>query len=173
MEDTVQYGNMELHIDPMFKPEHNARIYGTVIGISDKEDQLRIGDKVYFHYLVVNDSHAYDDVYQVHRERIFCYVRDQIYPLGYWTLCVPFYDDKTDIVNVDGKDIEVIKMGNIVTAVAPRPSAKRTKISRIGKNRLRLKDNDVVYAERGFEFENDIEGTTYYCVKHNDIVGKV
>ena len=76
-------------------------------------------------------------------------------------------------MNIDGKDMEVVKKGNIISAVTLRPSAKRTRISRIGKNKLRLRDNDVVYCERGFEFENDIEGTTYYCVKQSDIVGKV
>ena len=172
MEDTVKYGNMELMIDPMFKPEHNARIYGKVIGISKDEEELQIGDKVYFHYLVVNDSHVYGNVYSVLRERIFCYVRDKIYPLGYWTLCLPFYDEKADIVEIDGKEVEVIKQGNIVTAVSRRPSAKRTRISKIGRNRLKLKNDDVVYCERGFEFENMIEGTNYYCVKQVDIVGK-
>ena len=172
MEDTVKYGNMELMIDPMFKPEHNARIYGTVIGISKNEEELQIGDKDYFHYLVVSDSHVYGNVYSVLRERIFCYVRDKIYPLGYWTLCLPFYDEKADIVEIDGKEVEVIKQGNIVTAVSRRPSAKRTRISKIGRNRLKLKNDDVVYCERGFEFENMIEGTNYYCVKQVDIVGK-
>ena len=41
MEDTVKYGNMELMIDPMFKPEHNARIYGTVIGISKTKKNFK------------------------------------------------------------------------------------------------------------------------------------
>ena len=173
MEDTVTYGSMELHIDPMFKPQHNARIYGTVVGVSDEEEELSLGDKVYFHYLVVDDSHAFDNIYRVDRERIFCYVRDKIYPLGYWTLCLPYYDQQGEIMNIDGKDMEVVKQGNIISAVTLRPSAKRTRISRIGKNKLRLRDNDVVYCERGFEFENDIEGTTYYCVKQSDIVGKV
>ena len=65
MEDTVTYGSMELHIDPMFKPQHNARIYGTVVGVSDEEEELSLGDKVYFHYLVVDDSHAFDNIYTV------------------------------------------------------------------------------------------------------------
>ena len=171
-EDEVTYGNLTLQIDYLFKPEHYARIYGTVVGVSKTEDQLKVGDKVYFHYLVVGDSHAYADIFSISRERIFCYVRDGIHPLGYWALCLPHSDEKEDTVKVNNQDVKVILKSGLVVNVNPQPSAKKTRISKIGKNRLQLKNGEVVYADKGFEFENEIEGTTYYCVKHQDILGK-
>lgn len=180
-EDTVQYGNLELAVDPEFNPTQQAKIYGEVVGIavsySDEkyEDTISIGDKVYFHFNVVDDSHFMDDLYSVEVDRIFCAIHGgTIVPYGDWCLLKP-HKEHGEYEVINGKRIEVRKSASsgIITGIGSKASAEMAIVAHITDNHYGVRSGDLVYVPPHFEFENEIEGEKFFCVRKTDILGKI
>jgi co-chaperonin GroES (HSP10) len=192
-EDTVQYGSLSIFIDPLFKPTHNARIYGIVKATpkgkcynedgNEIEADVQVGDKVYFHYLSTFDENArvYGDYYRIPYCWIFCVVRnDDIIPIGGWTLCekVIENEDEFESVEVGGVKINATtSKSGLVTSVEKVSSVRISVLKYIGKPLkdflpLNLSSGDKVVIDKNTNFENVIEGKTYYTVRQGDILGK-
>lgn len=193
-DDTVQYGSLSIFIDPLFKPTHNARIYGVVKAIPkgkcynedgiEIEADVRVGDKVYFHYLATFDENAclYGNYYRIPYCWIFCVVRDNdIIPIGGWTFCEKVIEgeDEFEDIEVGGVKISGIKnSAGLVTSVTKKDSNKYAIVRHIGKTlknapSLNLKSGQRVLIEKNTNFENVIEGKTYYTIRQGDILGVV
>lgn len=193
-DDTVQYGSLSIFIDPLFKPTHNARIYGVVKAVPkgkcynedgiEIEADVRVGDKVYFHYLATFDENAclYGNYYRIPYCWIFCVVRDNdIIPIGGWTFCEKIIEgeDEFEDIEVGGVKISGIKnSAGLVTSVTKKDSNKYAIVRHIGKTlknvpSLNLKSGQRVLIEKNTNFENVIEGKTYYTIRQGDILGVV
>jgi co-chaperonin GroES (HSP10) len=193
LDSTYKHGTLEVHIDPLFNPTHYARIYGKVVAVpngncynedgEEIEKEVKVGDKIYFHYLVTNDESncVYGNYYKVPYYWIFCrVVGDDILPVGGWSLCSPIVEEENDFekIEVNGKKISgILSSSGLVTALAKTPSVKYATLSYIGTplkntNKLEVNAGEKVILAKNSNFKNKIEGTDYYTVRQSDIMGK-
>lgn len=192
-DDSVQYGSLTLFIDPLFKPTTHARIYGVVKAVPkgkcynedgiEIETDVRVGDKVYFHYLATFDENAciFGNYYRVPYCWIFCVVRgNDILPIGGWTFCEKVVDDEDEFesIEVGGQRISAKQNSSgLVTDIQKKDSVKYAILKHIGKPLKNVEPLDVqvgekVVIEKNTNFENVIEGKTYYTIRQSDILGK-
>jgi co-chaperonin GroES (HSP10) len=189
MDDTVQYGNLKLHIDPEFNPTQYARIYGRVIAVPEGkayneesfeiEKEVQIGDIIYFHYLTTSDETncIYGNYYKVPYYWIFCVVRSgNILPIGSWTLCETVVEEDFNTVEVGGQKIEAITSASgLVIGINKKPSTKFARLSHIGRplvgtDELKIGKGALVILNKNSNFKNTIEGKEYYTVRQGDIL---
>lgn len=147
------------------------------------EQEVQVGDKVYFHYLVTSDENncVYGNSYKVPYYWIFCVVRNgNILPVGGWTLCsqVVEQEDEFESVEVGGRTMQATLSGSgLVTSIEKKKSVKFAKLSYIGKPLLNHKELDVsqgdtVVLAKNSNFINKIEGVDYFTVRQSDIFGR-
>ena len=189
MDDTVQFGNLKLHIDPEFNPTQYARIYGRVIAVPDSkayneesveiEKDVQVGDIIYFHYLTTSDEAncIYGNYYKVPYYWIFCVVRSgNILPIGSWTLCETVVEEEFNTVEVNGQKIEAITSASgLVIGLNKKPSTKFARLSHIGRplvgaDELKVSQGALVILNKNSNFKNTIEGKEYYTVRQRDIL---
>lgn len=189
MDDTVQYGNLKLHIDPEFNPTQYARIYGRVIAVPEGkayneegieiEKDVQVGDIIYFHYLTTSDETncIYGNYYKVPYYWIFCSVRSgNILPIAGWTLCEQVVEEEFDTVEVSGQKVEAITSASgLVIGLNKKPSTKFARLSHIGKSlvgqdELKVSQGALVMLNKNSNFKNTIEGKEYYTVRQSDIL---
>jgi co-chaperonin GroES (HSP10) len=189
MDDTVQYGNLKLHIDPEFNPTQYARIYGRVIAVPEGkayneesfeiEKEVQVGDIIYFHYLTTSDETncIYGNYYKVPYYWIFCVVRSgNILPIGGWTLCETVVEEEFNTVEVGGKKIEAITSASgLVIGINKKPSTKFARLAHIGRplvgtDELKIGKGALVILNKNSNFKNTIEGKEYYTVRQGDIL---
>lgn len=191
--DTVEYGSITLHIDPLYKPTEHAKIYGKVVAVpkgkcySDEGVEIdpivRVGDKIYFHYLTTNDEAncIYGNFYRLPYFWAFCIVRDErIIPVGAWTLCEEVIEKAGEFVPVEvsSQTIDaIVSASGIVTGLKKVASTKYATLKYLGEllndqKTLEVAPNDVVILSPNSNFRNEIEGKTYYTVRQGDILGK-
>jgi co-chaperonin GroES (HSP10) len=189
MDDTVQFGNLKLLIDPEFNPTQYARIYGRVIAVPDGkayneesieiEKDVQVGDIIYFHYLTTSDETncIYGNYYKVPYYWIFCVVRSgNILPIGGWTLCETVVEEEFNTVEVDGQKIEAITSASgLVISINKKPSTKFARLSHIGKplvgaDELKVSQGAMVLLNKNSNFKNTVEGKEYYTVRQVDIL---
>ena len=189
MDDTVQFGNLKLHIDPEFNPTQYARIYGRVIAVPEGkayneesfeiEKEVQVGDLIYFHYLTTSDETncIYGNYYKVPYYWIFCVVRSgNILPIGSWTLCETVVEEDFNQVEVGGRKIEAITSASgLVIGINKKPSTKFARLSHIGRplvgtDELKIGKGALVILNKNSNFKNTIEGKEYYTVRQGDIL---
>jgi co-chaperonin GroES (HSP10) len=189
MDDTVQFGNLKLHIDPEFNPTQYARIYGRVIAVPEGkayneesfeiEKEVQVGDIIYFHYLTTSDETncIYGNYYKVPYYWIFCVVRSgNILPVGSWTLCETVVEEEFNTVEVGGQKIEAITSASgLVIGINKKPSTKFARLSHIGRplvgtDDLKIGKGALVILNKNSNFKNTIEGKEYYTVRQGDIL---
>lgn len=189
MDDTVQFGNLKLHIDPEFNPTQYARIYGRVIAVPEGkayneesfeiEKEVQVGDLIYFHYLTTSDETncIYGNYYKVPYYWIFCVVRSgNILPIGSWTLCETVVEEDFNQVEVGGQKIEAITSASgLVIGINKKPSTKFARLSHIGRplvgaDELKIGKGALVILNKNSNFKNTIEGKEYYTVRQGDIL---
>ena len=189
MDDTVQFGNLKLHIDPEFNPTQYARIYGRVIAVPDGkayneenfeiEKEVQVGDIIYFHYLTTSDETncIYGNYYKVPYYWVFCVVRGgNILPVGSWTLCETVVEEEFNTVEVGGQKIEAITSASgLVIGINKKPSTKFARLVHIGKplvgeDELGISTGSLVLLNKNSNFVNKIEGKDYYTVRQSDIL---
>jgi co-chaperonin GroES (HSP10) len=192
-DDTVQYGSLSIFIDPLFKPTHNARIYGLVKAIPkgkcynedgiEIEADVKVGDKVYFHYLATFDENAclYGNYYRIPYCWVFCVVRGtDIIPIGGWTFCEKMVEGEEEFSQVEVGGVKISAVTNssgLVTSIGKNESTKVAIMRHIGKplkniNSIEVNSGEKVLIEKSLNFENTIEGKSYYTIRQGDILGK-
>jgi len=192
-DDTVQYGSLSIFIDPLFKPTHNARIYGLVKAIPkgkcynedgiEIEADVKVGDKVYFHYLATFDENAclYGNYYRIPYCWVFCVVRGtDIIPIGGWTFCEKMVEGEEEFSQVEVGNVKISAVTNssgLVTSIGKNESTRVAIMRHIGKplkniNSIEVNSGEKVLIEKSLNFENTIEGKSYYTIRQGDILGK-
>ena len=178
-ETLIDCGGVELQIDTEFDPTNHARIYGVVKGLPlayskpDSEGQIEVGDTIYFHYNVIEDSHIEGKLYSVNYERIFAVEKGDckcLHAVGDWCLLEPDMEHG-EFQMVDGKSVELQKKGDLVVGIGGKKSAYTARVNLISNVLAGISPGDLVYVEPDFEFENTIKGRKYFCTEVKYILG--
>jgi co-chaperonin GroES (HSP10) len=196
-EDTLQYGSLKLHIDAGFNPTFNLRTFGTVIALpegkiaeegSDNEIDpiVQVGDKVYFHYLAVDDnrhlisSTKEKQIRRVFYHWIFAIVRDgEVIPCSGWVLGLPYIDGKGEEITMETESgTQTVKVeysdAGVITKVNMEKSIQKVVVDKVSEyigQESNLKKGDICFSKHKnmLNFENEIEGVKYYCFKEDDV----
>lgn len=145
------------------------------------QERIEVGDIIYFHFNSI-DEHSRMEVdvlekplYTVSYTSIFCYIRDgKLTPVGSRVLAKPMYDD--DVVLEDGIRVRKTKSG-IITELNVKHNLRKAKLAKIGKpldgdKELPVEEGDTIYYAHDADFENEIEGETYFVFLQEDILMK-
>lgn len=192
-ETKIKHNSLELDVPEGWASdgEDKARLAttsGMVIAIPDGASatggirhDVKVGDKIYFHYNAINrgNTEIHLDERKLHRiayQHIFCAIRDgkKIMICGR-VLCKPFQEGNLE--RFRGMTNEVSSSGIIVKRDVEH-STKKVVIAHIGKNLVgrkkeKLKAGDIVLYEPNADFENEIEGEPYFVMTQEDIVCKL
>ena len=171
-----------------YKPEWNAILNGEVAVLAPHisptlgiDDEILIGDRVYFHYLVADEENILEEggekYLRVPVYKIFCLVRaGKIIPYGGHVLAKPVYSDDIQDVDVDGKKVmaKVTKSG-LVTEVNVGYIKNSSEVFHIGKPlkgepELGVEPGDIVVMDKHSHNEYEIEGETYHIYEQRDLL---
>lgn len=194
--DTVKHGSLELHVDPMFnKAQHAVRV-GEVISVPDKnpwgiKHEVKPGDKVFLHFNAVEDGNRIevDDsndstsrYYTVPYNMVFCVLDENGDPakmIGGRILCTPVYDEDVEEIEVDGMTKTRVKKSakGIIKEINVKHNIEKAVVAHIGtpiENEpvIDVAPGEVVYYEKFGDFENVINGKSYFCMVQSDIIMK-
>jgi len=177
----VKTGSLELYVDPLYKQGAHKVTSGTVVEIPmHTPDWLRIvpelksGDKIYFHYNSLDEDALVpetDGIFSILYDMIFCYVRDgEIVPIAGKCLCKPYFDPDITEIEIGGQMVKCkMTKSGIIKEINVRHSLKRAILTHIGtqlvgETKPDVKVGDIVYYAINADFENVIEGDTYFVM---------
>ena len=163
-----------------------AASFREFLGYENFNWDIQAGDTVYMHYidlsegneLFVLDGYHY---FNITPSNIFCVVRDgKIIPQLGWILVSPFYGKEvTDIVYyVDDKKVEikgvVDEKTGLVIETGNKPKYLTGVVEHSGKSegfhKEEIASGSVILFQNKSEFDNEIEGETYYTMRSWDVV---
>lgn len=139
---------------------------------------LKEGDKVYFRYMNTADMRTHldesvskrgeDTLIRVPYEDIFCKIDNGIVPVGEWIIADPYIEGDGEIEIIDGYPAKVVKSPHgLILSINSKKSKHRATVRFVGglmDDPSQVKEGDVIYSRIGVNFENEIEGKTYYCL---------
>lgn len=157
------------YIDTSYRPEHHVVITGKVVAVPkripkefDKPgyyNTVEVGDKLYFHYLVVLDPDCYlfDNLYIVDLFQALATVKPngKVLPVGEHILIEP-------------KEEEIKHDTLIIPDVAKKVSLNKGRV--FSSNDPEIPNGSIVGFEEHGKFENEIEGHTLYVMYNNNIL---
>jgi co-chaperonin GroES (HSP10) len=168
-----KHGTLTIIEDQHTKKEWKYILHGKVIAESDDLPEIRIGDTVYFKYLVAEDNNQFDSKMKVPFEEIFCYVREgQIFTCNNYVLTEPYYPNDTEDVEVDGHVIKAKVEGGLVTKIGVKYDKKVTKVM-FAPNNADFVPGDLVVMSSFSDQEYEIEGKWYFAIESNEIIAKL
>lgn len=157
-------------------------------GLKEMPPDIEPGDKAYLHYLAFGDDNLIgkDGDYQyyfLNISQILCSVRDgDIIPIAGYVLVLPYYsEDAEDVELDDGKlkwtiKAKVSKESGIIEEIHDKPKFLEGVLHAIGDHSgfypPSVVPGDRIYYTDNSQFENEIEGTTYYVMHQWDIFAK-
>lgn len=189
--ETITESGIHLPVMEGFESgDEYVRIHGIVTAIPDRltgklnghiDPIIKIGDKVYFHYLGKRDE-VFEKEFIVDYFNILCLVRDgEIRPVGDWALFEPYFEDEVQEIDLSefeivglpvlGKKKVVMSKSGLVTTTKPKPSAISARVCYI-EGHDQVSSGDLVLLTPKFEFKNTIEGKEYFCSKKEYILAK-
>jgi co-chaperonin GroES (HSP10) len=157
-----------LYVETSFKPEHHVVISGQVIATAKRlpkeftasgfYDTVEVGDRLYFHYLVVldPDCHLGEDRYIVDYFQALATVRnDKVYAVGEHILIEPMEEEVTHS-----------------TLIIPEMSKKRElNCGRVfASNDPTIPEGSIVEFDAHGKFENEIEGHRLFVMYNSNIM---
>lgn len=147
------------------------------------------GDKIYFSYLAIGDEtyigrdQEGNLIYKIKYTELFCRVREsEITMLNGHCLVKPYFGKGFKETEVDGKKIQAksIKAGEteLVTELAEKPLYLQGILKHIGApvaelSRPDCKPEDRIIFSVASEYEEEIEGDTFYVMRQWDLLAKV
>jgi co-chaperonin GroES (HSP10) len=188
---TVGNGGLQLYVDPLYKQGAHKVTTGIVHALpAHTPDWLRIlpelqvGDKVYFHYNALDEDALIPDsdgIFTVLYDMIFCCVRDgKIIPIQGKVLLQAVPEDDVQEIEVNGQNIKVkmspsglVTQLNVVDSLHTDGTLHRSyskgRVTHIGKPLIGetepdVKVGEIVYYALNADFENEIEGQTYFVM---------
>jgi co-chaperonin GroES (HSP10) len=157
--------------------------------LKGKSIDIRFQDKVYFNYLAIGDENflGYDKsgklLYKIKYSELFCRVRSgKITMLNGNCLVKPYFGEGFKETDVDGKTVQAktIQAGNteLVTELADRPLYLQGILKHIGPpvgelSRTDCKPGDRIIYATASDYEEEIEGETYFVMKQWDLLSKI
>lgn len=159
-----------IYIDTSFKPEQHVVITGEVVAVAqrlpkefnggDFYDTVKVGDKLYFHYLVVLDEDCRikldKEYYLVDYFQALATVRDgKVFPVGEHILIEPIDQEVTHdtLVIPDSVKKQETNKGRVFASNDPE-----------------IPEGSIVEFEPVGKFENEIEGKKLYVMYNSNIL---
>ena len=182
----VKHGSLELYVDPLFKKR--KVISGIVEVIPDRLDygfdrivpEVQVGDLLYFHYNSLDEDSVIpgtQGLYTIPYDQAFCSVRNgEIIMIGGRVLCLPWYDPNVKNIDVDGNKVKArVTNSGIITEINIGHDLQKSVLAHIGTPLigdpvLPVQKGDEVYYIKDGDFENTIEGVTYFCMFQEDLL---
>lgn len=183
----AEHGSLKLYVDPMFKPGQRRVIVGDVHAVCDDmysysniANDLKAGDKVYFHYNAISEDALIPDqkgLWLIDYDRVFCAVRGgEIIMMGGRILAEPVYDE--DIVEIDIEGVKQkakLTASGLVKEINPGHNLVRARLSHmgnplIGDDHVPIKPGDVFFYIKNADFKNTIEGKDYFVMMQDEIL---
>ena len=106
--DTVEINGQEIFLNPTYNPELHARQHGTVYAVSDKIKDIKIGDKVYTHHFLCNDTQRINfikdkKIFEINKPMMYCVVRDsKVIMLSNYVFVEQVIEDEEDCKTESG-----------------------------------------------------------------------
>lgn len=173
----------------LYDPSAHEPTYKT---IGDIAPEVKIGDRIYFHYNTVKEENRFPlkdgrKLYLVRYDQVLCAVREigtdgykQIIPIGSHVLVEAVWDDEVEEIELKGheKVRGKISKSGLITELHDKPKPLIGKIAHIGtplvgEPDLGLVPGDEVYYLPESDWVNTIEGRDYYIMKQKDIIAKI
>lgn len=179
--------------DELYTPSTHTPTYKK---LSDVVPEVKVGDKIYFHYNTVREDNLVPSsdgrkVYKVRYDNILCAVRTElnedgvveknIIPIASHVLVDAVWDEEVEEISLPGFSDPVKgrfhKSGKFIESLHQRPKPLEGKIAHIGTPLvgdvdLGLQSGDEVYYMPESDWINRIEGKDYYIMKQKDIIAK-
>lgn len=149
--------------------------------LSFVQDSPQIGDILYFHFNSILPDTKVDlniygkPYYLVHMEQIFAMVRNgEVIMYGGRVLAEPIYDN--DVEDVGGMKVRKTESG-IISEINVTHNLKKARLTHIGNplsNQVKtdVAPGDIIFYDKDADFENEVEGKTYFCMTQEDILMK-
>lgn len=184
-QDEIKIKGLVLFLDTTFNPEKNTTIFGHVIStpsnLKNFEDELRVGDKVYYHYLAIHEDMQVDEHdYLIPYSQIFAAIhRGKIRAVNGWTLCQAYFDPTYKTEAIGGKDYRIKESDSgIITSINEEHHHKISRVFSVGTPKKKdpqslWKEGDLILYHKDCDFANEIEGGEFFAMEQRDIVAKV
>jgi co-chaperonin GroES (HSP10) len=164
-----------------YKPEWHAILHGEVLTPPSKtrmDQELILGDKIYFHYLAADEEQIIKHpdsgrrVLRVPEGSVFCIIRDgKIIPYGGHVLAKPIYSEDIKEIEVEGKKIMArMSASGLVTSTEVSYVKNSSTVHFIAENDLGVNPGDVVVMDNHSHNEYEIEGETYHIYEERDML---
>ncbi len=191
---------VKLFINTTYKPEQHQRIYGTCVAVPEVltkgdmvkfddpddircvdsiEPEVRIGDKVYFSYHIVQKNNLLEyegkTYCNIPYSQILCVVREkEVIPIGGHIMCEEYWGKNATQTDIGGQKVfgEVSSSG-LITSIIQKPSQKEAIVRIVGSplkgDLMEVEPGDIVAFPNKFGFKNNIEGADYLFIRYWDI----
>jgi co-chaperonin GroES (HSP10) len=160
-----------LFIVTYFQPEQfDELLLGEVIGISDEEEEIKVGDTVMVHHNAFKKNNlisASEDIYNLHKDpMIYCYIRDdKMEMVSDYVFVEPQLDDKT-----------ITDAGIYLPYMKGRKKSQVGILRNIGKRTEDVGDaevGDTIVYQKLADYELKVKGKTMFRMKQDRILAKV
>lgn len=171
----------EVFFDKRSRIEPRGKVIGipTVIPIDPEgvsiEPIIQDGDEIYFRYMNIADETSYLEksitdfsekrIIRVPYHDVFAIVRDgKIIPVGDWILGDKYIECEGEELDMGVTTIKVkYTASGLVESINDKPSVHKAVVRYCNGNTL--KSGDIIFSRIGINFENDINGKSYYCFR--------
>lgn len=174
-------GSLQLYVDPLYKEGSHKVTYGTVICIPEIMPansvivpEVKVGDKIYFHYNSLDAEAMVPDtegIFMIPYDMVFCALREGVLiPIAGKVLCKPYFDPDIVEMEVGGVMMKCkLTKSGIIKEINVRHNLKQAVLTHIGTplmdaKVLDVKVGEVVWYALDADFENVIEGETYFVM---------
>lgn len=166
---TVKRGS--IFIVTYFEPEQfDELLIGEVIGISEDEDELKVGDTVMVHHNAFKEHNLMsvsENIYNLYKDpMIYCYLRDDgIGMVSDYVFVEPQLEDKT-----------ITDAGIYLPHVKQRKKSQVGILRNIGKRTDDVEDvqvGDTIAYQKLADYELKVKGKTMFRMKQDRILAKV
>ena len=182
MESTMSYGELTIELDTSFEPDWHRKIHAEVVALPERIDSdfyalnnmepvVKIGDRIFFHYLSLTDGNKIiyggEEYYLVEYFQVFAVERaGEFFPINGVILLEQIVDNpnisETGILlGAFSKTSE--QVGRVAFASKPLK----------GMPDVKLETGEVLAYSRSSDFKNNFNGEEYLTMTYADIVAKI
>lgn len=160
-----------LFIVTYFQPEQfDELLLGEVIGISEDEDEIKVGDTVMVHHNAFKNNNLIsvsEDIYSLYKDpMIYCYIRDdKMEMVSDYVFVEPQLDDKT-----------ITDAGIYLPYMKGRKKSQMGILRNIGKKTEGIGDaevGDTVVYQKMADYELKVKGKIMFRMKQDRVLAKV
>lgn len=176
VKDTMKLGDKEIYIETKFDPfaHRNTKAKVVAIPVKRKQDYIKAGDEVYlFHHAILEDQLKLDKTGlrrarfnpEIENVDIIAYKRDGgIVPFWSWVIC-----EKNDLPDETVTDSKIV----VLKTKSDTPSTATVAFDSPMLKEVGITKGDTIRFIKHSDYEVEIDGKKYWCMKINQIEGIV